>query len=121
MRFPPVFLISTSKIIGAAGICSTNDVICIAKDFPLWFIFLTIIHELWHYIFNHLPINEELKNGLTENMEFVSHQITLKLPHKYREKAIIDQDQVMRYITWECSVYASDMFNPETDKLVPND
>jgi len=108
-RFPPLILFSTSDKIGAAGICSTNGIISIATDFPACFIIMIFLHEIWHYIFNnYIPLVFKLKYQLTISMEEISHDLMLLLPEPYRERAIIDEAQLMRYIMWECSVYSED-------------
>jgi len=106
-RFPPIILFSSSDKIGAAGICSSNDVICIAIDFPLWFILLVFLHEMGHYLLNNIPLHPDHKNFLTQILEDKSHRFMMILPPKYREKTIINQAQIIRYITWECSVFGN--------------
>ena len=104
-RFPPIILFSSSDKIGAAGICSSNDIICIAIDFPLWFILFVFLHEMGHYLLNNIPLHPDHKNFLNQILEEKSHRFIMILPHKYREKTIINQAQIMRYIMWECSVF----------------
>jgi len=102
---PPRFIFSKSHIMGASG-THYCGLISIATDFPLWFIVYVVCHELIHYISHFLPFSVTTKFRIETRNENLAIYLMKFLPEKYREKAKIDEEKVVRFfVEWRKQLF----------------
>lgn len=101
--FPPKLCFYNSKFMGASGLCSSDGIICIAKDFPLWYILFALVHELTHYVLLFAP--EHLNIVATYALEYITITILNQFPHTFKQKLLINVKQVEKFTEWQTTIY----------------
>lgn len=100
-----MILFSDSRFIGGAGICSSGGVVCVAVDFPLWFVLFTLLHELGHFFMGRLPVCFQDRYEPEARMELFTEHIIGLLSVEDRGKAVLVFDKIYRYIEWEREIF----------------